>query len=155
MEALRNEATLKAAVAGMGASVLLVDDDPQIVRAIVPALEVSGWTVTVAMTGADALKHVDGDWWDVLVVDLGLPDMDGKTIIRHSKSRSAVPVIVISAQHSKLEVEAAESAGASCFLHKPFRTPELVERIRESLAAAGSAGRADCPAAVQPHPEQH
>lgn len=120
----------------MTASILLVDDDPQIVRAIVPALEISGLSVTVASNGADALKHVDGGQWDALIVDLGLPDMDGKAVIRHSRGRSAAPVIVISAQHSSSEVEGAHEAGAWCFLHKPFRTPELIERLETSIAAA-------------------
>lgn len=122
--------------ANMIASVLLVDDDPQIVRAIVPAMEVSGLAVTVVTNGADALKQVDGGRWDALVVDLGLPDMDGKAVIRHSRSRCSAPVIVISAQHSSHEVEAAELAGACCFLHKPFRTPELVQRIEASIKEA-------------------
>lgn len=123
----------------MGASILLVDDDLQIVRAIVPALQVSGLIVTVATTGTEALNHVDSNHWDALVVDLGLPDMDGKAVIRHSRSKCATPVIVISAQHSRTEVEAAEEAGACCFLHKPFPTPELIHRIEASIAAKGPA----------------
>lgn len=122
----------------MSASVLLVDDDPQIVRAIVPALEVSGLAVTIATNGADALQHVDCGRWDALIVDLGLPDIDGKSVVRHSRSRSTAPVIVISAQHSAEEVESARAAGACCFLHKPFRTPELVQRVEESIAAEKS-----------------
>jgi two-component system KDP operon response regulator KdpE len=120
----------------MAACILLVDDDPQIVRAIVPALEVSGLAVTIATNGADALQHVDCGQWDALIVDLGLPDIDGKAVVRHSRSRSAAPVIVISAQHSAGEVASAHEAGACCFLHKPFRTPELVRRVEESIAAA-------------------
>jgi two-component system KDP operon response regulator KdpE len=107
-------------------SILLVDDDPQIVRAIVPALEVSGLKVTVTRTGRDAIDQVDLGGWDALVVDLGLPDMDGKTIIRHLREKFGTPVVVISAQHSRAEVAAAHLAGANYFLHKPFRTPELV-----------------------------
>lgn len=122
----------------MNASVLLVDDDPQIVMAIVPALEVSGWSVTVATTGAEAIEQVDRSSWDALIVDLGLPDIDGKSVIRHSRSKSPAPVIVISAQHSAAEVEAAGHAGACCFLHKPFRMPDLVDRVQKSIAASGS-----------------
>jgi two-component system KDP operon response regulator KdpE len=107
-------------------SVLLVDDDPQIVRAIVPALEVSGLRVKVATTGQEAMDQVDAAEWDALIVDLGLPDMDGKSVIRHLRGKFSTPVVVISAQHSAAEVDAANLAGASYFLHKPFRTPELV-----------------------------
>lgn len=124
----------------MTASVLLVDDDPQIVRAIVPALQVSGLAVTVARNGAEALRFVDGGSWDALIVDLGLPDMDGKAIIRHSSGKSATPIIVISAQHSASEVEAAHQAGACCFMHKPFGTPDLVRRVEASIAGAKRGG---------------
>ena len=65
------------------ASVLLVDDDPQIIRALVPALEVSGLDVTVATCGREALEHSSLKQWHAAVVDLGLPDMDGKGVVRH------------------------------------------------------------------------
>ena len=120
------------------ASLLLVEDDPQLVRAIAPAFEVSGFQVTVATTGGEAIDLVDNGRWDALVVDLGLPDMDGTTVICHLRSRSDTPVIVISAQHSGTEVEAARSAGANCFLHKPFRTPELLHWVKEWITTPKS-----------------
>lgn len=113
------------------ASVLLVDDDPRIVRAIVPALGVSGLHVTVAVNGVEAMHLVDTGNWDILVVDLGLPDIGGRAIISHLRDRSGTPVIVISAQHSRVEVDAAYWAGADQFLHKPFRTVDLVRCIGE------------------------
>jgi two-component system KDP operon response regulator KdpE len=113
------------------ASLLLVDDDPQILRAIVPALEVSGWRVMVTETGQDAIDQVDTAEWDAMIVDLGLPDMNGKAVIRHLRENSATPVLVISAQHSAAEVDAAHDAGANGFLHKPFRTPDLVGCINK------------------------
>lgn len=117
-------------------SVLLVDDDPQIVRAIVPALEVSGHRVTVTHTGQDAINQVDTAEWDALVVDLGLPDMDGKSVIRHLRGNHNIPVVVISAQHSQAEVDAAQVAGANIFLHKPFRTPDLIRSLEDLLGRA-------------------
>jgi two-component system KDP operon response regulator KdpE len=132
--------TLTGTVAGEKAavtSVLLVDDDPQILRAILPALEVSGLHVTVTTTGEEAINKVDSGGWDALIVDLGLPDMDGKTIIRHLRGKSATPVVVISAQHSREEVDAAHRVGANFFFHKPFRTPDLVECIRVLIAQGG------------------
>jgi two-component system KDP operon response regulator KdpE len=116
-------------------SVLLVDDDPQIVRALVPALEVSGLRVTVTSNGQDAIGQLNLRAWDALVVDLGLPDMDGKVIIRHLRGTSATPVVVISARHSQAEVDAAYKIGANRFLHKPFRTPELVDCLQQLIAA--------------------
>lgn len=115
-------------------SVLLVDDDLQIVRAIVPALKVSGHQVTVTHTGRQAIDQVDAAEWDALVVDLGLPDMDGKSVIRHLRLKRDVPVVVISAQHSRSEMEAAQLAGANIFLHKPFRTPDLIRSLSHLLA---------------------
>jgi len=114
-------------------SVLLVDDDPQISRAIVPALQVSGLLVEVTTTGQDAIDQVDAAEWDAVIVDLGLPDMDGKLVIRHLRSKFSTPVVVISAQHSATEVQAAKMAGANFFLHKPFRTPDLVHCLGEFL----------------------
>ncbi|MCW3797622.1 response regulator [Sphingomonas sp. BN140010] len=114
-------------------SILLVDDDTQIVRAIVPALQVSGLTVKVTTNGQDAINQVDASEWDALIVDLGLPDMDGKSVIRHLRTKFTTPVVVISAQHSAAEVDAAKLVGASCFLHKPFRTPDLVQCLSRLL----------------------
>jgi two-component system KDP operon response regulator KdpE len=115
------------------ASLLLVDDDPQIVRAILPALDISGLRVTVARTGSEAIQLFDAGHWDALIVDLGLPDMDGKSIVAHVRKSSAMPIIVISAQHSRDEVAAAHLAGATCFVHKPFRTPDLVQCLHDRL----------------------
>ena len=115
-------------------TLLLVDDDPQMVRAIVPAMEVSGLRVTVASTGQEAIDQLDRGTWDALVVDLGLPDMDGKSVVQHLRRNFSIPVVVISAQHSRLEVEAAHGAGANCFLHKPFRTPDLIKCVTDALA---------------------
>ena len=120
------------------ASLLLVEDDPQLVRAIAPAFEVSGFQVTVATTGGEAINLVNNRRWDALVVDLGLPDMDGTTVICHVRTRSDTPVIVISAQHAGTEVEAAKRAGANCFLHKPFRTPELLHWVKEWINTPSS-----------------
>lgn len=117
-------------------TLLLVDDDPQMVRAIVPAMEVSGLRVTVASTGQEAIDHLDRGSWDALVVDLGLPDMDGKSVVLHLRRNFSTPVVVISAQHSSLEVEAAHGAGANCFLHKPFRTPDLIKCVTDALAGS-------------------
>ncbi len=120
------------------ASLLLVEDDPQLVRAIAPAFAVSGFDVTVATTGGEAINLVNAARWDALIVDLGLPDMEGTTVICHLRSRSDTPVIVISAQHSGTEVEAARCAGANCFLHKPFRTPELLHWVSEWISTPNS-----------------
>ena len=113
---------------------LLVEDDPRIVRAIVPALEVSGHSVTVAPDGASALAHLDQGPWDALVVDLGLPDMDGKQVLRHLRLNSEIPALVISARHSLQDRGECALVGATGFLSKPFSTPDLVRFLQGALA---------------------
>jgi two-component system KDP operon response regulator KdpE len=115
---------------------LLVEDDPQIVRALVPALQVCGHDVTVASHGRGAIAHLDGRSWDVVVVDLGLPDMDGCSVVRHARAGSSAPVIVISAQDSTSNRAECERAGANAFLGKPFSTPELIRFLAGALVAA-------------------
>ncbi len=112
---------------------LLVDDDPQIVRAILPALQVSGLNVTVATSASEAIERLDERAFDALVVDLGLPDRDGKDVVRHLRSESSAPIIVISARTQQSEVTSAINAGANEFLHKPFATPTLVNSIVDRL----------------------
>ena len=119
-------------------TLLLVEDDPQIVRAIAPAFQVSGYGVTIASTGAEAIALLDGSQWDALIVDLGLPDMDGKAVVAHLRARANTPIIVISARNSRSEVEAARNSGANCFLHKPFRTPQLLHWVNERINSLGS-----------------
>ena len=121
------------------ASLLLVEDDPQIVRAIAPAFEVSGYAVTIAATGREAIDMLDRHRWDALIVDLGLPDLDGKSVIAHVRAQGNTPVVVISARNSLSEVEAARDAGANCFMHKPFRTPQLLDWVSQIMGAPGSA----------------
>ena len=121
------------------ASLLLVEDDPQIVRALAPAFEVSGYALTVAVTGREAIDMVDRHSWDALIVDLGLPDLDGKSVIAHVRGQGNTPVVVISARNSRSEVEAARDAGANCFIHKPFRTPQLLDWVSQNLSRPGSA----------------
>ena len=119
-------------------ALLIVEDDLQIVRAIAPAFEVNGYNVKVVGTGGDAIRLLDSQTWDALIVDLGLPDMDGKSVIAHLRRVANTPVIAISARNSHGEVEAVRNVGASCFLHKPFRTPQLIDCIGEKISSPES-----------------
>jgi two-component system KDP operon response regulator KdpE len=125
------------------AALLLVEDDPQIVRAIAPAFEVSGYAVTVAATGRQAIEMLDERPWAALIVDLGLPDLDGKAVIAHLRRQGDTPVVVISARNSRSEVEAAREAGANCFMHKPFRTPQLLSWVNQKISSSGSSAFAE------------
>lgn len=115
------------------ANILLVDDDPQIVRALLPALAVNGFDVTVAVSGQSAMSYGKSNSWNAAVVDLGLPDMDGRQVVRYLVEQRGVSVIVISAQHCTQRLDVAR-APAVKFLQKPFRTPELIEQLRRVLA---------------------
>ena len=113
--------------------VLLVEDDPQIVRALRPALEVSGHRVTVAIDGTSALSELLRSTWDAFIVDLGLPDMDGKEVVRLVRKCSSAPVVVISARHGPADRSDSKAAGADHYLSKPFASPELVAWLKSAL----------------------
>lgn len=116
-----------------GPRLLLVDDEPQIVRALNPALQAAGYAVHVATTGGDALTQLAAEPCDVIILDLGLPDLDGKEVIARVREWSDAPIIVLSARDLESEKVAALDAGADDFVNKPVGVSELLARIRASL----------------------
>jgi two-component system KDP operon response regulator KdpE len=115
------------------ATVLLVDDEPAIVRAVGAALRTRGYRVIVADAGEPALLVAAEDEPDVIVLDLGLPDIDGIEICRRIREWSTVPIIVLSAEGTDARKVAALDAGADDYVTKPFSTPELLARVRVAL----------------------
>lgn len=113
--------------------ILVVDDEPQIQRFLRPALTAAGYEVLEAMTGAEALKLMATAAPDVMILDLGLPDMDGKDVIEHVRGWSQVPIIILSARDRESEKIAALDLGADDYIEKPFGIGELTARIRTSL----------------------
>ena len=113
--------------------ILLVDDEPGIVTALRPALRAVGHEVTVATDGNAALAAITLADPDVVLLDLGLPDMDGKAVIRKVRESSAIPIIVISARHQESEKIAALDEGADDYVDKPFVLGELLARVRAAL----------------------
>jgi len=113
--------------------ILLVDDEPGIVTALRPALLAVGHEVTVASDGNAALAAMTLADPDVVLLDLGLPDMDGKAVIRAIRETSATPIIVISARHQESEKIAALDEGADDYVDKPFVLGELLARVRAAL----------------------
>jgi two-component system KDP operon response regulator KdpE len=116
-----------------GAHLLLVDDEPQILRSLRPALMAAGYGVATAETGAGALSYLAGEPCDLVILDLGLPDMDGKDVITRLREWSEIPVIVLSARNLVEEKIAALDLGADDFVHKPFAVDELLARVRATL----------------------
>ena len=119
-----------------GIRVLVVDDEPQILRFLRPALTACGYEVLTAETGRDALRLIATAAPDVIVLDLGLPDMDGKEVMRQARSFSKVPIIVLSARDREAEKIAALDAGADDYVEKPFAIGELMARLRAALRHA-------------------
>lgn len=113
--------------------ILVVDDEAPIRRVLRPSLAASGYDVAFAGTGTDALTQVAQLVPDVIILDLGLPDMDGKEVIASLRTWTVVPIIVLSARHEEEERIAALDAGADDFVIKPFHMGELQARVRAAL----------------------
>ena len=116
-----------------GKRILVVDDEAQIQRFLTPALIASGYEVLNALNGADALKKAATEAPDAVVLDLGLPDMDGKEVIRQLRAWSDVPLIVLSARDRESEKIAALDLGADDYVEKPFGIGEFTARLRTAL----------------------
>ena len=122
----------------MQGQVLLVDDEPALVSVLQPVLKAAGFTVSVASDGNAAISAVIAHDPDVVLLDLGLPDMDGKDVIRIIRESSPVPIIVISARHQEAEKIAALDEGADDYISKPFEIGELMARIRAAIRRSQS-----------------
>ena len=120
--------------------VLVVDDEPQIVRALVINLRARGYEVDAAHDGASALELAAARHPDVVLLDLGLPDMDGTQVIRGLRGWTKIPVIVLSARHASDEKVEALDAGADDYVTKPFGMDELLARLRAAVRRATPVG---------------
>ncbi|MFF5436551.1 response regulator [Streptomyces achromogenes] len=120
--------------------VLVVDDEPQIVRALVINLKARAYEVDAAPDGRTALDLAASRHPDVVVLDLGLPDMDGVEVIRGLRGWTRVPILVLSARHSSDEKVEALDAGADDYVTKPFGMDELLARLRAAVRRAEPAG---------------
>ncbi len=116
-----------------GALILVVDDEPQIHRFLRPALEAAGYRVERADTAAEGLRLAAARSPDVVLLDLGLPDMDGQEVLARLRAFSPVPLIVVSARDREAEKIMALDAGADDYVEKPFSVGELLARIRAAL----------------------
>jgi two-component system KDP operon response regulator KdpE len=113
--------------------ILVVDDEPQIQRFLRPALEAAGYDVVEAATGAEALKAAVTAAPALVILDLGLPDMDGKDVIARLRGWSQVPILILSARDQETEKIAALDLGADDYVEKPFGIGELTARMRTAL----------------------
>ncbi|WP_326687517.1 MULTISPECIES: response regulator [unclassified Streptomyces] len=116
--------------------VLVVDDEPQIVRALVINLKARKYEVDAAHDGATALRLAADRHPDVVVLDLGLPDMDGVDVIRGIRGWTRIPILVLSARQTSDEKVEALDAGADDYVTKPFGMDELLARLRAAVRRA-------------------
>ncbi|HEY3686652.1 MAG TPA: response regulator transcription factor [Streptosporangiaceae bacterium] len=130
------------------AQVLLVEDDPKIRTALIRALTERGHAVSSTATGADALRTAVADRPDVVVLDLGLPDLDGVEVLRMLRAVSRVPVVVATARDDEEEIVRVLDAGADDYVVKPFGGAQLDARLRAVLRRGESDGGAAEPIVV-------
>jgi two-component system KDP operon response regulator KdpE len=116
--------------------VLVVDDEPQIRRALRTSLEAHGWEVATVGTGEEGVVRTAEIAPDLVLLDLGLPDMDGTEVIRRVRAFSQVPVIVLSVREGQPDKVAALDAGADDYVTKPFAMEELLARARAAIRRA-------------------
>ncbi|MBI5596549.1 MAG: response regulator [Elusimicrobia bacterium] len=132
-------------MSGSEKTVMVVDDELSILRFLRAALSEAGFKVVEAQRGRAALDLAVGRKPDIVLLDLGLPDMDGLEVLSGLRRWSAAPVIVLTARGDERDKIAGLDAGADDYLTKPFGVPELLARIRVALRHAERAGKADEP----------
>ena len=124
--------------------ILVVDDEPGLARALAINLRAHGYAVEAVGTGRDALSAASDEPPDLVVLDLGLPDLDGVEVVRGLRGWSAMPILILSARHAQQQKVAALDAGADDYVTKPFGMDELLARVRALLR------RATVPSADEP-----
>jgi two-component system KDP operon response regulator KdpE len=117
----------------MAARILIVDDEPNIIGTVAPLLRSKGYDVLTAMTGRAAIETQERDTPDLVVLDLGLPDVDGVDVCVAIRRSSGIPILVLSARGAERDKVRALDAGADDYVTKPFGPEELLARIRAAL----------------------
>jgi two-component system, OmpR family, KDP operon response regulator KdpE len=123
-----------------GPSILIIDDDKKMIRVFATSLETAGYRVFDASSGQRALEEVRTRNPDVVLLDLGLPDIDGLALVPQLRVHTTSPIIVVSAREQETDKVKALDAGANDYLTKPFSVPELLARIRVALRSHARVG---------------
>ncbi|HAP91460.1 MAG TPA: DNA-binding response regulator [Arthrobacter bacterium] len=119
-------------------TILVVDDEPQLLRALQVNLHAEGYKVLTALDGTTALQHAASNHPDLIVLDLGLPDINGVDVITKIRRMSSTPIIVLSARHGSVDKVRALDAGADDYVTKPFGLDELLARLRVAERRLGT-----------------
>jgi len=127
--------------------ILVVDDEPGLARALAINLRAHGYSVEAVSNGRDALEAAAAEPPDLIVLDLGLPDIDGVDVVRGLRGWTTTPILILSARHAQQQKVEALDAGADDYVTKPFGMDELLARVRAGLRRAGTPA-ADEPAVI-------
>src|SRR5690606_371838 len=128
-------------MAAVRPQILVIDDEPQIHRFLSPALDAAGYEPRRADSGQEGLRGIALWSPDAVVLDLGLPDMDGKDVLARAREFYAGPIIILSARDREAEKIEALDLGANDYVEKPFGVGELLARLRAALRQRAHAGR--------------
>ena len=113
--------------------ILVIDDEIQMRRLLRSTLESAGYSVTLAENGADGIRTAETHRYDAVILDLGLPDMDGIDVLKKIRTWAQYPIIILSARTTEEDIVNGLDLGANDYLTKPFRSSELLARLRSSL----------------------
>ena len=115
------------------ATILVIDDEVQMRRLLRRIIEQEGYKAVLVESGSEGIAHAGTDRPDIIILDLGLPDVDGMEVLTTLRSQSSVPILILSVREAEETIVAALDGGADDYLTKPFRTGELLARIRALL----------------------
>src|SRR5262245_27392394 len=125
--------------------VLVVEDEPSIQKFLAASLTAAGYRLAEAYTGEQAIREATQQPPDLVILDLGLPDIDGQTVLARLREWLNAPIIVLSARDQEQQKVLALDHGADDYLTKPFSTAELLARMRVALRHAAKAGETESP----------
>ncbi len=117
----------------MSGKLLLVDDDRFVLNPLVRLFAMDGYHCTTAVTGAEALQLLDAEAFDIMLLDIGLPDMDGISVCRRARSRHNLPILLLTARDALADKMIGLEVGADDYITKPFEPQEILARVRAHL----------------------
>jgi two-component system KDP operon response regulator KdpE len=132
----------------MNSTILVVDDDPQITRMLRTSLQASGYSVLTAYDGVAALEQIRTEMPDLIITDISMPRMNGIELTKEVRRTSLVPIIVLSVRDTDDSKVSALDEGADDYVTKPFRTPELLARVRAHLRRQSAIASQEAPSRI-------